>query len=100
MNRVYLSTVTPVYRGERYLRELVGQLAAVKASFADEGLPIELIEAIFVDDGSTDGSAQMLAELKREHSWITVISLAKNFGQHPATIAGILHTSGDWVVTL
>jgi glycosyltransferase involved in cell wall biosynthesis len=38
--------------------------------------------------------------LAKERPWVVVLHLARNFGQHPATAAGILHTSGDWVVTL
>jgi glycosyltransferase involved in cell wall biosynthesis len=65
-----------------------------------EGTPVQLIESVFVDDGSIDESAAVLDRLEAEHQWIHVIHLSRNFGQHPATIAGILHTSGDWVATL
>ncbi len=98
--KICVSTVTPVYQGEAYLRTLVEELATLRAEWADSRLPLDLIEAIFVDDGSRDRSAEVLRALEREHDWITVVTLAKNFGQHPATIAGILHTAGDWVVTL
>jgi glycosyltransferase involved in cell wall biosynthesis len=100
MEKVYLSTVTPVYQGASYLRELVAELAVVRTALAAKGSPLELIEAIFVDDAAVDGSAAVLAELQAGHPWMRVVHLSRNFGQHPATVAGILHSSGDWVATL
>lgn len=42
----------------------------------------------------------MIDKLSEAYNWIEAIHLSRNYGQHAATIAGILHTSGDWVVTL
>jgi glycosyltransferase involved in cell wall biosynthesis len=100
MDKVYLSTVTPVYQGAAYLRDLCAELAVLKATLRDEGGPLELLEAIFVNDAAVDDSPELLSELQAEHPWIRVVHLSRNFGQHPATIAGILHSSGDWVATL
>jgi glycosyltransferase involved in cell wall biosynthesis len=100
MDEVYLSTVTPVYRGAPFLRDLVRELDAARASFEKQGLPLRLVEAIFVDDGSTDDSFAVLTGLQAEYPWVRVIQLSRNFGQHPATVAGILHSCGDWVATL
>lgn len=99
-NRVLISAVIPVYRGELTLTALAAELAKAADAWKSAGLPVELAEAIFVDDGSRDGSAQVLASLQRQYAWARVITLAKNFGQHPAIIAGIMHSSGDWIVTL
>jgi glycosyltransferase involved in cell wall biosynthesis len=100
MDRVYLSTVTPVYRGEHYLRRLVDEIREVREALDRDGLPVEIVEAIFVDDASVDGSVNVLAELAEAHAWVKVVSLSRNFGQHPATVAGVLHSSGDWIATL
>ncbi len=100
MEEVFLSTITPVYKGEAFLNDLVRELAAVRTSFENEGLPVRLIEAIFVDDGSVDDSFVVLTRLQADYDWVKVIALSRNFGQHPATVAGILHSSGDWVATL
>lgn len=97
---ITLSTVTPVYSGRAYLAELARQLDDLRADFEARNAPVRLLESIFVDDGSIDDSAQVLAELEKTYPFIRVIHLARNFGQHPATAAGILYTSGDWVVTL
>ena len=100
MDRVYLSTVTPVYRGGRYLRRLVDEIRELREALDRDRLPVEIVEAIFVDDASVDGSAAVLAELAAAHPWVKVVTLSRNFGQHPATVAGVLHACGDWVATL
>jgi glycosyltransferase involved in cell wall biosynthesis len=100
MSEILLTTVTPVYRGARCLGELAAQLSRLRMALEEAGSPVRLEEAIFVDDGSSDGSARVLAELADERPWMRVLTLSRNFGQHPATAAGILHSSGDWVATL
>jgi glycosyltransferase involved in cell wall biosynthesis len=54
-------------------------------------------EVIFVNDGSTDGSAGKLGLLNHETYDATAISLSKNFGSHAALRAGIAHASGDYI---
>ena len=97
---ILLSTVTPVFHGVEYLRMLVEALAGVRRRLEEEGHGLVLAESVFVDDGSTDGSTELLSRLADEHDWVHVVTMSRNFGQHAATAAGILHTSGDWVVTL
>lgn len=98
--RLALSAVIPVYSGVRYLEKLVEELNDVRTKWADENAVVALTEAIFIVDEAIDRSAEVLDELAGVHSWITVLHLSRNFGQHPATTAGILQTSGDWVITL
>jgi len=98
--RLALSAVIPVYSGARYLEKLVEELNDVRTKWADENAVVALTEAIFIVDEAIDRSAEVLDELAGVHSWITVLHLSRNFGQHPATTAGILQTSGDWVITL
>lgn len=100
MNKLSLTTVTPVYRGKDYLADLVAKIEEIRNKWSAEKAPVELIEAIFVNDASIDGSQDLLVSLEQQKEWITAIDLSKNYGQHQATIAGILHSSGDWVVTL
>jgi glycosyltransferase involved in cell wall biosynthesis len=96
----HLSIVVPVYSGEAHLADLCAEIAELRDSWSErfEGLTLE--EAIFVDDAAIDGSPGILAELEQKYPWVHVVTLGKNFGQHPATMAGILHASGDWVATL
>lgn len=95
-----LSTVTPVYNGSKYLETLVKRIDAVRNSIHQDYKDISLIESIFVADECIDDSIIVLRRLEKEYDWIHVVELSRNFGQHPATVAGIMHSSGDWVFTL
>lgn len=97
---VIISVVVPVYSGEAHLEKLVTECAAVRTQWEQQDAPFRLGEVILVDDAAIDGSPALIDRLARDKSWVTALHLIRNFGQHPATIAGILHTSGDWVVTL
>src|SRR5690348_4931523 len=98
--RIPVSVVIPVYAGAAYLEELIAELDALRRDWDVAGSPLHLLEAVFVADAPRDDSAAVLERLATRHEWIRVITLSRNFGQHPATIAGILHTSGAWVVTM
>ncbi len=100
MESTYISTVTPVYSGEKYLDELVEHLEKFKSGLVDKSHNLELLESIFVVDGAIDQSLAVLKKLELMYDWVRVVVLSKNYGQHPATEAGILYSSGDWVVTL
>ena len=97
---VTVSTVTPVFAGSKYLADLVLALDAERQRLEKGGHPLRLIESIFVLDDPRDESASVLKDLADQYDWIWVITLSRNFGQHLATIAGVLHTTGDWVVTV
>ena len=57
-------------------------------------------EVIYVDDGSTDGSTQILKSLTHGRPNVKIIKLSKNFGSHAAIRAGLLHSSGEFVTFL
>ena len=95
-----VSTITPVYAGEQYLKELVEALSAIRQQWLDEDAPINLYESIFVVDGAIDDSLSVIQSLAKDYPFIKVIELSRNFGQHSATAAGICHSVSDWVLTL
>ena len=100
MDKISISTVTPVYRGAETLKKLVSEIQLYREFLQESQGPLRLTESIFVDDGSQDNSNEVLKEIQKEYPWVKVITLSRNFGQHPATVAGVLHSSGDWIVTL
>jgi polyisoprenyl-phosphate glycosyltransferase len=56
------------------------------------------IEMVFVDDDSSDGSAQILGKVAPHDLHVCVVHLSRNFGHHPASTAAVRFTSGDAVV--
>jgi polyisoprenyl-phosphate glycosyltransferase len=99
-NKASISIIIPVYSGADYIEDLFNRILKIKSNWELEIAPIQIEELIFVDDKSIDNSRIILDKLSDQYYWVHVINLSKNFGQHPATIAGILHSSGNWVVTL
>lgn len=87
-----LSVVAPLFNEEATLGEFHRRLRT-----SLEGLPLELI---MVDDGSTDGTSRMLAELADSDPTVRVVTLSRNFGHQAALTAGLDHASGDVAVMM
>ena len=54
-------------------------------------------EVLVVDDGSTDGTADLLQELEQTYPELRCLTLVRSFGQSAATVAGFRASRGDWV---
>jgi glycosyltransferase involved in cell wall biosynthesis len=91
---VDLSIVVPVYNEEGSLRELFAEIAPVATAITSS------CEFVFVDDGSTDGSARVLDELRRADARVSVWRLARNCGLSSALHCGFTRARGRVVATL
>ena len=95
-----ISIVIPLFNERENIADLVKRLTETMQS-ADRtesaGLNYELI---LVDDGSTDGSMELLAKLQVQQPNIKVIELRRNFGQTAALAAGFDHARGNIIVPL
>lgn len=91
-----ISVVIPVYNDTTALADLLKRLFR-----SCDGQRIEL-EVLLVDDGSGNDAWQWLRKLKATHPGrrITLLRLARNSGQHNATLCGLAHAHGDVVVTM
>lgn len=89
-----LSLIIPVYNEADNLPHL---RAAVADALGELRRPYEVI---FVDDGSSDGSAELLQCFAASDPNIKVISFRRNFGQTAAMMAGIAHATGEIMVPL
>ncbi|BAZ39033.1 glycosyl transferase family protein [Calothrix sp. NIES-4101] len=89
-----VSVVAPVYNEVESIPHLLEAIASV---FADSELSYEII---LVDDGSTDGSAQLLQQQAQIRHDLKVIILRRNYGQTAAMSAGFNHARGTKIVTL
>ncbi len=89
-----ISVVVPVYNERDSLRPLVAELLPVIRGL---GRPVQVL---FVDDGSTDGSREILSELAAAEAEVGAVFLRRNFGKGAALMAGFRHATGDAVVTM
>lgn len=89
-----LSVVVPLYNEEANLEALHAELAE-----AMDQLDLEW-EAVYVDDGSSDSTYQLLEELAADDKRIVGVRLRKNFGQTAAMSAGFDYSKGKVVVTM
>ncbi len=93
-----LSIIVPVFNGESNLKALFERLLKVTGKLDED------TELLFVDDGSSDGSLDLIRqfckEKYRERFFTGYISLERNYGQQLAVLCGLRHSRGESVVTI
>lgn len=96
MKKPFLSFIIPLYNEEENLLELHSQLNQVlKTKLASYGC-----ECIFINDGSTDNSLDLLKSLQRKDSRVKVISFRRNLGKSAALNSGFRKAKGQYMITL
>jgi glycosyltransferase involved in cell wall biosynthesis len=89
-----LSVILPIYDERENLAPLLDE---IETALGGTGKGFEIIA---VDDGSTDGSRELLRRLQAERPQLRVILFRRNFGQAAAFDAGFRHARGDVLVTM
>jgi len=89
-----ISIVIPVFNEEGNLKRLHQLLDEVLSSLG------QAYEIVFVNDGSSDSSAEILDGLFEQDPSVQVIHFQQNFGKTPALTAGFQHSRGEIIVTL
>jgi glycosyltransferase involved in cell wall biosynthesis len=89
-----ISVVIPIFNEVEDISPLSRALKAVMEEMKTA------YEVIFVDDGSDDGSGDVLQSLAKNDKRIKVIQFRKNFGQTAAIAAGVEHAQGEIIVTM
>jgi glycosyltransferase involved in cell wall biosynthesis len=89
-----LSIVLPVFNEEENVEPLIGEIHSVISSLQKS------YEVIAVDDGSRDGTFEILSRLHRSQPALQVVRLKRNFGQTAALAAGLAHAQGEIVVLM
>lgn len=92
--RPLISVVSPVYRGEKMVAQLVQRIAASVRTITPD------YEVILVNDASPDGSWPEIMKACRADIRVKGINLSRNFGQHAALSAGLANATGEWVVVM
>lgn len=89
-----ISVVVPLYNEEESIGELIAWIDKVMKANKFE------YEAIFIDDGSTDGSWRVIEEIQRNNSSVKGIKFRRNYGKSPALHVGFELAKGDVVITM
>jgi len=89
-----ISVVIPIHNEEANIPLLLARLKSVMDALER---PYEIV---CVDDGSTDRSLEMLLQALRENPNLKVVELTRNYGQHPAVMAGFSQSKGEIVITI
>lgn len=89
-----LSIVSPIYKGEKMLEELVTRIKASVETFTMD------YEIILVNDCSPDNSWDKMKDICGRDKKVKGINLSRNFGQHYAITAGLMESKGEWVTVM
>ncbi len=90
----HISIVSPVYRGEKMVHELVERIVKSVSIITED------FEIILVNDASPDASWLAIQKECAADERVKGIDLSRNFGQHYAITAGLTYAKGDWVVVM
>ena len=89
-----LSVVIPIYNEEENIQllydELIGVLQGIDRPY----------EIVFIDDGSSDRSLELLESIQQQDNHVVVVSFRRNFGQTAAMAAGFDYATGEVIVTM
>jgi len=100
-NKTIFSLVIPVFNEEENLHELHSRICAVMDGICGhEGYDREAYEIILVDDGSKDGSWDLIRQLHEKDRRLKGISFSRNFGHHMAITAGMDYAAGEHVILM
>lgn len=89
-----VSVVIPVFESNRILDELFCRLKSVLGALGEDW------EVIMVDDGSGDGSYEVMQKIRSSDKRLKIIQFVRNLGQHQATLCGLRYSSGEYVITM
>lgn len=88
-----ISVIIPVFNEKESLPDLLKELSVNLNAY-------KKWEVIFIDDGSSDGSTELLVEFCKENKHFKLIQFYKNFGKSAALNEGFKMASGDYVITM
>lgn len=93
--RELISLIVPCYNEEQALPSFWKETKAVVDSMTDVD-----VEFIFINDGSRDGTLELLRQLAREDKRVKYLSFSRNFGKEAAMYAGFTHAKGEYTAVM
>ena len=97
MLRKKLEIVAPVYNEEEVLQETLTRFNLLRDNLANKNLDVSFL---FVDDGSSDSTLEILRKASLNQLHLKVLSLSRNFGHQFALTAGLDHADADYIVII
>ena len=89
-----ISVIIPLYNEEESIRELYDWIERVMSENKFS------YEVVFINDGSTDSSWNIIEQLSKEHQQVKGIKFRRNYGKSPAIYCGFKEAQGDVVITM
>ena len=89
-----LSIVSPVYKGEKMLDELVRRISEATETVTDD------YEIVLTNDGSPDNSWEGIKRICESNKKVVGVNLSRNFGQPYAITAGLSYAKGNYIVVI
>ena len=90
-----ISIIVPCFNEEEVLPIYIKEMESIIG-----GMKTARVEIIFVDDGSTDGTLELLKQFHRRSRFFRYLSFSRNFGKEAAMYAGFRAASGDYVAVM
>ncbi len=90
-----ISVIVPCYNEEKVIYLFYTEMKLVM-----KRMNTVEFEVIFIDDGSTDKTLQIIKELKEKDNRVRYVSFSKNFGKEAAIFAGLENSTGDYAVIM
>jgi dolichol-phosphate mannosyltransferase len=94
MENPLISVVSPEYKGEKMVHNLVTRIIKSVSTITDN------FEIILVNDASPDNTWAAILQESQHDKRVKGLNLSRNFGQHNAITAGVSYASGEWVVIM
>lgn len=92
-----ISIIVPCYNEGDSINFYCDEIVKVKKNFNKKKVDLEII---FVDDGSSDNTLNIMKELAKKNKFIKYIAFSRNFGKEAAMFAGLEHVTGDYATVM
>jgi glycosyltransferase involved in cell wall biosynthesis len=95
-----ISVIVPIYNDGYLAEDFCHSIEKTFSSFLNQAGNSEFLELIFVNDGSLNNSWEELLQVARKFSFVKLINLSRNFGQHIALSCGYKNAKGNYVAMI